>query len=106
MPIPAFSHKRGDSFVYAAVLPAGKFPDGYFAGYTLAAEARQLDGTLIAELGPAFVDDTTQQIVMSVADTTAWPLGKANFDIKLSDGNGLVVRTRTKQFLIIPEITE
>lgn len=90
-------HKRGDSFVLVATIPAA-FADGHFVGYTPAGQVRAPGGdALVADLVLEWADPaTTRHLKITAMDTRAWPLGLCLFDIQFTrDFDGYVTSTST-----------
>lgn len=101
-------HKRGDSFDYVTTVP-DTFPDGYFAGWTVASQVRNpSSGALIANLEPSWVDpDTTRQLRLLKIDTSTWPVGKAEFDVQFTrTSDGFKASTVTAEFTIVKDVTK
>lgn len=100
-----FSHKRGASFHALVRIPAA-FADGHFAGWTLASQARTESDALLDDLEVTWADPvTTRVLVLKCLDTTAWAIGTAYLDVKLTDPNGFVMPTSTAIFYVVKDIT-
>lgn len=99
-------HKRGDTFDYVAILPAS-IPDGYYLGRIPTCQIRDMRGKKIADVVTEWVDPvTTRSVGLHVADTQAWPIGSAVFDVQfLRESDGDIRSTLTIQFLIIEDVT-
>lgn len=100
-----FIHKRGASFFLLVRIPSA-FADGHFAGWVPTAQVRTDKGVLVADLVVAWQDPVTTRILeLKCIDTTAWPLGSAEFDVRLTAADGFVVATSTANFHIVREAT-
>lgn len=98
-------HKRGASFNREMTLPVEPFPDGYFAGWTVSSQARTLKGELVADMTCTWLDPvTTRQLVLSVADTSAWPLGPIAIDVRFEHA-GEVLYTNTAELRVVDRVT-
>lgn len=101
-------HKRGDSFDYVTTIP-DTYPDGYFAGWTVAAQVRNpSSGALIANLEPSWADPaTTRTLHLLKIDTSTWPVGKAEFDVQFTRASdGFKASTLTVEFAILKDVTK
>ena len=78
---------RGATLDIAMRIPDG-FADGYFAGWVPTSQLRNHAGVLIATLQANWVDATTRYLRLRAADTSAWPIGPARFDIRLTAPDG------------------
>lgn len=75
-------HKRGDTFSVLVTLEGAA---GEFIGYVPTCQIRDMQDVLIAEVAAAWVDpDTAATVSLQVADTSAWPIGPAVFDIQFN----------------------
>jgi hypothetical protein len=96
-----FIHKRGASFLLLVRIPSA-FADGHFAGWVPTAQVRTDKGELVADLAVAWQDPVTTRILeLECIDTVAWPVGSAEFDVRLTDPDGFVVTTSTASFHIV-----
>lgn len=100
-------HKRGDSFDYGFLIPSS-FADGYFDGWTVAAQVRDANGKLIADLTPTWDDPvTTRSLRLLKINTKTWPIGDLAFDVQFTrPGDGYVVSTTTVEFSVIKDMTQ
>ena len=78
---------RGASLDIAMRIPAG-FADGYFTGWVPTSQLRTPAGVLIATLQTNWVDADTRYLRLRAADTSAWPIGPARFDVRLTAPDG------------------
>lgn len=79
---------RGATLDIAVRIPDG-FADGYFAGWVPTAQLRTYADALIATLDAQWVDAAaTRYIRLRAADTSAWPIGPARFDVRLTAPDG------------------
>lgn len=100
-----FTHKRGASFFVLVRIPSA-FADGHFAGWVPTAQVRTDKGVLVADLAVAWQDPVATRILeLKCIDTAAWPLGTAEFDVRLAGPDGFVVATSTANFHIVREAT-
>lgn len=97
-------HKIGSSFEYFVDIPEG-FPDGYFSGWALKSQIRDRAGRLIAEVSATWADSATRTINLFVADTSEWPVGVAELDIRLSSGTAKVLTTETVVVELVRGVT-
>ena len=78
---------RGATLDIAVRIPDG-FADGYFAGWVPTSQLRNHAGVLIATLQTNWVDADTRYLRMRAADTSAWPIGPARVDVRLTAPHG------------------
>ena len=100
--------KRGDSFDYVTTIPA-TFADGYFVGWTVAAQVRDpASGTLIADLTCAWVDPaTTRSLQLLKLDTSDWPIQTLDFDVQFTrTSDGYKISTATASILVGKDVTQ
>jgi hypothetical protein len=100
-------HKRGDSFDYVTTIPT-TFADGYFVGWTVAAQVRNAKtDALVASLTATWVDAaTTRALKLLHIDTSAWPLGPMEMDVQFTrTSDGYTLSTSTVQFNTIKDVT-
>ncbi len=96
-----FSLKRGASFHVLIRIPSA-FPDGHFVGWTLQSQARTEEDVLLADLDATWEDPlTTRVIALKCLNTTAWSVGQAQFDVKLTNPDGFVLPTDTAIFYVV-----
>lgn len=94
-------HIRGASFTRLLPIPV-QFGDGYFTGWVVTCQVREPGGKLVADatcewLNPA----TTRDLKVRVADTTGWPAGELDIDIKFTrTSDGEVIKTTTARFTV------
>lgn len=99
-------HKRGDTFDRIAYFPTID-ADSPFIGSVPTCQLRTMQGVLIADVTTAWTDpDTALFIGLHVADTQAWPVGPAIFDIQFtwSSAPG-IISSSTKILHIIEDVT-
>lgn len=94
-------HIRGASFTRLFPVP-GDFGDGYFVGWVVTSQVREPGGKLVAEAVCEWLDPvTTRNLKVRVADTTAWPAGDLDIDIKfVRTSDGEVIKTTTARFTV------
>lgn len=101
-------HKRGDSFDYVTTIP-DTFVDGYFVGWTVAAQVRNpSNGALIANLDATWENPaTTRTLQLLKIDTSAWTPGKAEFDVQFTrTSDSYKTSTATVEFTIVKDVTK
>ena len=99
--------KQGDSFDRLLTIPAG-FEDGFFVGWVASSQLRSLDtGEVIASFDVAWADPlTTRVLKLTKIDTSAWPLGTAEFDVQFKrTSDGFVLSTSTAKLKITKDVT-
>lgn len=117
----SYEHKRGDTFDRLVDIPTVDgdlgYADGYFVGWTPAAQIRRHQapgpntaplGEAIATLTCAWVDPlTTRQLrITSSGPTPDWPLGPAEVDVQFTrDSDGYVLSTATAVIEIVRDVT-
>lgn len=99
-------HKRGDSFDYGFLIPS-TYADGYFAGWTVAAQVRDATGKLVADLQATWDDPvTTRAVRLLKINTKTWPLGDLAFDVQFTrPADGYSISTATVEFTVIKDVT-
>ena len=78
---------RGATLDIAVRIPDG-FADGYFAGWVPTSQLRNHAGVLIATLQTDWIGADTRYLRLRAADTSAWPVGPARFDVRLTAPDG------------------
>ena len=103
-----YEHKCGDSLDLAVVLP-DTFTDGYFTGYDVACQIRNVgsNGALIAEITCTWVDPaTTRTLRLQCLNTKTWPSGPAHFDVQFTKRtDGFVLSSKTSTIFIVDDVT-
>ncbi len=98
-------HKRGDTFDFIVLLPESVVGD--FVGYVPTCQIRDMQDVLISDVVTDWVDpDTAAAVSLQVAETQAWPIGPAVFDIQFrreSDQN--TISTWPKVLHIVADVT-
>lgn len=96
---------RGATLYIAVRIPDG-FDDGYFAGWVPTSQLRTYADALIATLDAQWVDAaTTRYILLHAADTSGWPPGPAQFDVRLTSPSGARLQTTTATLPITRGVT-
>jgi len=96
---------RGATLDIAVRIPDG-FADGYFAGWVPTAQLRTYADALIATLDAQWVDAAiTRYIRLRAADTSGWPPGPAQFDVRLTSPTGVRLQTTTATLPITRGVT-
>ena len=101
-----YQHKRGATLSLAGVITesgTASIPD--FTGTIGTSQIRMLDDTLVDALSVEWLDINTRAIKVYKQDTTAWPIGTAEIDIKFTTLNGDVLFTSTQPIEIVKGIT-
>ena len=105
-----FEFKRGATFMVAMSVPEN-VPLGYFSNWTAEAQIRKAGNDnasgLIEDLVFTWTDpEDTRHFTLTSEDTSDWPLGLAEIDVKFtSNENGRVATTKTVQLEITRNIT-
>ncbi len=95
----------GATLDIAVRIPDG-FADGYFAGWVPTAQLRTYADALIATLDAQWVDAAdTRYIRLRAADTSGWPPGPAQFDVRLTSPAGVRLQTTTATLSITKGVT-
>lgn len=102
----SIQHKRGDTFLFEAVLRESKNgPVIDITDWTLESMVRDADSVLIAELDVTVTDAAQGEYTVSADDTSDWPVGLAYWDIQYTDDAGVIRSTDTIALAIIQDIT-
>ena len=95
----------GATLDIAVRIPDG-FADGYFAGWVPTSQLRTYADVLIATLDAQWVDAAnTRYIRLRAADTSGWPQGPAQFDVRLTSPAGVRLQTTTATLPITKGVT-
>ena len=99
-------HKRGATFDLILMLDEA-IPEGSFVGYVPTCQVRDWDDRLIAGVEAQWVDpDTTKAIALHAADTSAWRVGAAVFDVSLRRESPLsIIPSSTLALSIVEKVT-
>ena len=96
---------RGATLDMLARIPIA-FADGYFAGWVPTAQLRTYADVLIATLDAQWVDAAaTRYIRLRAADTSGWPPGPAQFDVRLTSPAGVRLQTKKATLPITKGVT-
>lgn len=96
---------RGATLDIAVRIPDG-FADGYFAGWVPTSQLRTYADVLIATLDAQWVDAAdTRYILLRAADTSGWPPGPAQLDVRLTSPAGVRLQTTTATLSITKGVT-
>lgn len=105
---PVIRHKRGDGFapVVQVVDESTGLPliDG-IAGWDISSQIRNASGDLVAALSVTDRDDAECKYRLDAGVTSAWPIGRLEWDIKYVVG-GIPMRTETRMIQVIRSVTE
>ena len=95
----------GATLDIAVRIPDG-FADGYFAGWVPTSQLRTYADVLIATLDAQWVDAAnTRYIRLRAADTSGWPPGPAQFDVRLTSPAGVRLQTKKATLPITKGVT-
>ena len=95
----------GATLDIAVRIPDG-FADGYFAGWVPTSQVRTYADVLIATLDAQWVDAAlTRYIRLRAADTSGWPQGPAQFDVRLTSPAGVRLQTTPATLSITKGVT-
>jgi hypothetical protein len=95
--------KQGMSFEATCTLPASSsIPD--LNGVVIQSSVRCSNGQVF-NLNVSIPDYEKMKFVLSMADTTAWSIGVAEWDVKITK-SGKVMYTDTVEFNVINRITQ
>lgn len=100
-------HIRGASFTRLFPVPDA-FGDGYFVGWDVTSEVREPNGKIVATPACEWLDPlTTRNLKVRVADTSTWPAGELDIDIKFVRAvDGEVIKTTTARFTVGAGVTQ
>lgn len=95
----------GATLDIAVRLPDG-FADGYFSGWVPTSQLRTYADMLIATMDAQWVDAAnTRYIRLRAADTSGWPPGPAQFDVRLTSPAGVRLQTKKATLSITKGVT-
>lgn len=99
------SHKIGDTFSYAGTchLPAGTWTATCQLRSTVGNSA--LLGTIQVTLGVPVDGATPIALYADTANTSTWPTGHHQLDIRYADAGGTVIHTSTLSLPVIRAVT-
>lgn len=101
-----YQHKKGATLSLAGVITATAgetIPD--FTGTAVSSQIRMLNDTLVDTLDAVWLDVTTRSVKVYKKDTTAWPVGVAEIDIKFTNPADEVLFTSTQPVNIVKGVT-
>lgn len=102
----SIQHKRGDTFLFSAVLRESKTgPVTNLTSWEVASMIRDAEDVLIDEVTVTVTDAVNGAYTLRVDDTTAWPVGTAYWDIQYTDSADVIRSTETITLLIIEDVT-
>jgi hypothetical protein len=103
----SITHKRGDTFRFAAVLRESKTgPVIDLGGWVIASMIRAADtDALIAELTVTVTNAAQGAFTLRADDTDAWPVGTAYWDIQYTDPGTVIQSTETISVQILEDVT-
>ena len=97
-------HKRGDTFVKSNVVSDANGTVN-ITGWTIASSLRDADDAKISDCAVVVTNATVGAYTLTVANTTAWPIGALFWDIQYTDSNGVTFSTETIQVNVLLDIT-
>jgi hypothetical protein len=108
MAIQAYTHKRGATLDLSGKITTSVVgevvPD--FTNWVGAAQIRRQDDSLADNLVFEWLDVAEGLVRVHKTDTSTWPLGPAEIDIRFTNSNdSSKVFTTTQQIMIVKEIT-
>jgi hypothetical protein len=101
-----YEHKKGATLSLAGSLtpPAGgTLPS--FTGWTGSCQIRMLNGNLVETLEFTWLNVNTGTLRIYKLDTSLWPVGVAEIDVKFTSPSGETLFTSTQQISIVKGIT-
>ena len=101
-----YEHKKGATLSLAGAITATAgetLPD--FSGTVISSQIRMLNDTLVAELEAGWVDVATATVKIYKKDTTGWPIGVAEIDVRFTNLAGEVLFTSTQPVNITKGVT-
>ena len=102
---------RGSTFSAVVAIPQ-ETPADFFVGWPLKSQIRRRkngeDYGLIQELEVNWVNDDTEtrQLLLYCKDTSKWPLGLAEVDVRFKSPDGEIVQSSHVPFKIVRGITQ
>lgn len=108
--IPTMEFKRGATLGLVVRLPPN-IQDGFFTNWDISSQIRRhKNNTLkgfIADLNATWIESPDNNMVLiHHSDTTEWPLGLAEFDLKFTSPTGTVVKSVTVSVNITDGVTK
>lgn len=106
-----YQHKRGTTFDHSGplVLLKDNLQLTNMDGWTGACQVRQpasSGGTLVAQIEFTWLDVTLSLARLRMQDTSNWPLGNCELDIKLTNANGDTAASCTVPFDVVNWVTQ
>ena len=100
------NHKRGDTFELTCSLENGG-TDVDITGWTVAAQLRQTDDTLVQALTVTVTDAAAGEFKITAANTETddWPVAALDVDVEFTESDGSVSSTDTFTINVIKDIT-
>lgn len=103
---PRHTLKQGDTLDLSGFAQLDDGGVAILTGWSGAAQVRDMSGVLIEALTFEWLDASQGLMrIYSVNDTTAWPVGRAQFDVQFTTGTGEVVSTPTVYLTIEGDVT-
>ncbi len=101
-----YEHKKGATLSLAGAITttAGETLLD-FTGTVISAQIRMLNDTLVDELEASWVDVATASLKVYKKDTTGWPVGVAEVDVKFTNLAGETLFTTTQPVNISKGVT-
>lgn len=100
------NHKRGDTFELTCSLENGG-NDVNITGWTVAAQLRQSDDTLVQSLTVTVTDAAAGEFTITAANTETddWPIAALEVDVEFTETDGSVSSSDTFTINVIKDIT-
>lgn len=100
------NHKRGDTFELTCSLENGG-NDVNITGWTVAAQLRQSDDTLVQSLTVTVTDAAAGEFTITAAntETDGWPIAALEVDVEFTETDGSVSSSDTFTINVIKDIT-
>lgn len=100
------THKRGDTFELTCSLENGG-NDVNITGWTVAAQLRQIDDTLVQGMTVTVTDAAAGEFTITAANTETddWPIGNLEIDVEFTESDGSVSSSETFTIAVIKDIT-
>ncbi|SFJ00159.1 hypothetical protein [Nitrosomonas sp. Nm34] len=92
--------KKGDTFSVAVIAKDGSGSPVNLTGYTITPKIKDNAGNVIATPSVSVTSAAAGEYTMSVANTSAWPLGVLFGDVTYTDPGSAVESTETFQIIV------
>lgn len=92
--------KKGDTFSVAVIAKDGSGSPVNLTGYTIAPKVKDNAGNVIATPSVSVTNAATGEYTITVADTSAWPLGVLFGDVTYTGPGSVVESTETFKIIV------